>query len=343
MEYRNIGRTGLKVSEICFGTMTFGNYTDLAEGKRMVDMCFDAGVNFFDTADAYNGGKSEEILGEALKGKRDQAVLATKVFNPMGPGVNDSGWSRKHVLQDIEESLQRLQTDYIDIYYIHHVDIQTPVEEILETINDLVRQGKVRYAACSNFEAWRLMDALAISEARGWARVECYQPQYSLVVRDIEDELIPACQHKGVGVVVWAPLAGGLLTGKYKPGQSTRIEGTRSADAWCFPQGFFAANADEILTELLAVSEELGRSPAQVALRWALQMPGVTSVIAGARNREQLKDNLYAGSWQLDEASMQRLTEVSEPRVRYPKKMEMAMFDRRSDGVQLPSWLDPKS
>ncbi len=343
MNYRNVGRTGLKVSEICFGTMTFGNYTDLEEGRRMVDMSFDAGVNFFDTADAYNGGKSEEILGQALKGKRDQAVLATKVFNPMGPGVNDSGWSRKHVLQDVEESLQRLQTDYIDIYYIHHVDTQTPVDEILETINDLVRQGKVRYAACSNFEAWRLMDALAISEARDWARVECYQPQYSLVVRDIEDELIPACLHKGVGVVVWAPLAGGLLTGKYKPGRKTSIEGTRSADEWCFPQGFFAANADEILNELLAVSDELGRSPAQVALRWALQMPGITSVIAGARNCDQLRDNLLAGSWHLDEESMKRLTAISEPRIRYPKKMEMGMLERRESGVALPSWPDPKA
>lgn len=336
MEYRNLGRTGLKVSEICLGTMTFGLYTDEAEADRMIGLARDAGVNFIDTANAYIGGKSETILGNILGKRREDFVLATKFFNPMGKGPNDSGWSRNHVMKAVEDSLHRLKTDYIDIYYIHHIDVQTPIEETLRALNDLVSQGKVRYLACSNFEAWRLMDALWISDHHDWSRIECYQPQYSLVVRDIEDELIPLCQHKGVGVVVWGPLAGGYLTGKYKPGESKSLEGTRSADGWCFPDPFYAHNADKILETLLAVSDDLGRSPAQTALRWVIQQPAVTSAIVGARNVEQLKDNLLAGSWKLDDGSLVKLTQVSEPRVRYPKSMESAMLARRQDAVDMP-------
>ena len=243
MEYRNVGRTGLKVSEICLGTMTFGKYTDEAEANRMVARCIDAGVNFFDTADGYNDGLAEEFLGTALRNRRDQAVVATKFFNPTGPGPNDSGWSRAHLMRAVEASLRRLKTDTIDIYYIHHVDIQTPLEEVLRGLQDLVTQGKIRYLACSNFEAWRLMDALWISDSRSWNRITCYQPQYSLVVRDIEEELVPLCLDKGVGVVVWSPLAGGFLTGKYDPGQPRVLDGTRSADAWCFPERYFSKEA----------------------------------------------------------------------------------------------------
>lgn len=343
MEYRNLGRTGLKVSEICLGTMTFGLYTDEAEADRMLGLSMDAGVNFIDTANAYIGGKSEKILGNILGSRRDNLVLATKFFNPMGPGPNDSGWSRAHLLKAVEASLQRLKTDYIDILYIHHVDTQTPIEETLRALNDLVSQGKIRYLACSNFEAWRLMDALWISDHHDWSRLECYQPQYSLLVRDIEDELIPLCQLKGVGVVVWAPLAGGYLTGKYKPGGDRNLEGTRSADGWCFPDPFYARNSDEILTTLLKVSGELGRSPAQVALRWVVEQPGITSAIVGARNGEQLNDNLLAGSWKLDDASHKQLSKVSEPRVRYPKSMEAPMYERRQNAVDMPSLPDLKS
>ncbi|MDA0349264.1 MAG: aldo/keto reductase [Verrucomicrobia bacterium] len=343
MEYRNLGRSGLKVSEICLGTMTFGLYTDEAEADRMLGLSIEAGVNFIDTANAYIGGKSETILGNILGARRDDLILATKFFNPMGPGPNDSGWSRSHVMNSVEASLKRLKTDYIDIFYIHHVDVQTPIEETLRVLNDLVSQGKIRYLACSNFEAWRLMDALWISDHHDWSRIECYQPQYSLLVRDIEDELIPLCQYKGVGTIVWAPLAGGFLTGKYKPGEKRNLEGTRSADGWCFPDPFYAPNTEEILTTLLAVSSELGRSPAQVALRWVIDQPGITSAIVGARNCEQLKDNLLAGSWNLDEASGQKLTEVSNPRARYPKSMESAMFDRRNDAVKMPVLEDPAS
>ena len=337
MEYGNLGRSGLKVSEICLGTMTFGLYTDEAEADRMVGLSMDAGINFIDTANAYVGGKSETILGQVLKKRRDDLVLATKFFNPMGPGPNDSGWSRSHLMQAVEGSLKRLKTDYIDIYYLHHVDIQTPIEEPLRALNDLVRQGKIRYLACSNFEAWRLMDALWISDHHDWARIEAYQPQYSLVVRDIEDELVPLCQFKGVGIVVWAPIAGGFLTGKYLPGAKTSIAGTRSADEWCFPQAYFSRNAEEVLKTLLQVSEHLGRSPAQVAIRWVLEQPGITSAIVGARDCGQLRDNLRAGSWKLDEASKKTLTAVSEPRMRYPKSMEWPMVNRRKDGVDMPS------
>ncbi|QXD22715.1 aldo/keto reductase [Opitutia bacterium ISCC 51] len=343
MEYRNIGRTGLKVSEICLGSMTFGLYTDETEADRMLGLSIDAGVNFVDTANAYIGGKSETILGNIMGKRREDLVLATKFFNPMGKGPNDSGWSRSHLMKSIEDSLKRLKTDYIDIFYIHHVDIQTPIEETLRALNDLVSQGKIRYLACSNFEAWRMMDALWISDHHDWSRIECYQPQYSLLVRDIEDELIPLCQHKGVGVVVWAPLAGGFLTGKYRPGAERNLEGTRSADGWCFPDPFYAANSEDILTTLLEVEEDLGRSPAQVALRWVVEQPAITSAIVGARNCEQLKDNLLAGSWKLDDASRVKLTKVSEPRVRYPKSMETPMLPRRQDAIDMPSLADPKS
>ena len=322
--------------------MTFGLYTDEAEADRMLGLAIDAGVNFFDTANAYNGGKSEQILGNILGSRRHDLILATKFFNPMGSGVNDSGWSRMHLLKSVEASLERLKTDYIDILYFHHVDVQTPIEESLRALNDLVCQGKIRYLACSNFEAWRLMDALWISHDHDWSRIECYQPQYSLVVRDIEDELIPLCTYKGVGVVVWAPLAGGYLSGKYKPGESRTIKGSRSADGWCFPEGYYATNCEEILTSLLNVSDGLGRSPAQVALRWVVQQPGITSAIVGARDGQQLKENLLASTFSLDESSMQSLGQVSEPRPRYPKSMESDMFHRRQNAIAMPALRDSR-
>ena len=201
MEYRRLGRSGLKVSEICLGTMTFGVSTDQDEATRIVNLAFDAGINFFDTADGYSIGRSEEMLGQALKGRRRESVVATKFFNPMGGGPNDSGMSRVHIMDAIEDSLKRLQMDHVDVYYIHHVDVETPLEEMLRALDDLVHQGKVRYIACSNYQAWRLCEALWISESNDLARFVCYQPQYSLVVRDIEQELVPLCLHKGLGIV----------------------------------------------------------------------------------------------------------------------------------------------
>ena len=336
MEYRRMGRTGLKVSEICLGTMTFGHGTDQDEAKRIVDLAFEAGVNFFDTANSYSNGQSEIMLGEALKGRRHEAIIATKVFNPMGPSPNDSGMSRVHILRAIEDSLKRLQPDYVDIYYIHHVDIQTPLEEMLRAFDDLVHQGKVRYIACSNYEAWRLMEALWISDSKNLARFECYQPQYSLVVRDIEEELIPVCQLKGLGVVVWSPLAGGFLTGKYRPGER-QVAGSRSSEGWAYPERYFAPNADETLAVLLEVAKELDRSPAQVAIRWVLEQPAITSAIIGARTVEQARDNLLAGGWRLPADVLARLNEVSALPPRYPKSMEANMHERRNSAVKMPS------
>ena len=330
-----MGRTGLKVSEVCLGTMTFGHGTGEAESRRIVDAAVDAGVNFFDTANSYGEGESEVLLGKALEGRRDDAVVATKFFNPMGSGPNDSGMSRLHVMQAVEASLRRLRMDHVDLYYIHHVDTQTPLEEMLRALDDLVRQGKVRYTACSNYQAWRLCEALWISEANGWARFECFQPQYSLVVRDIEQELVPLCLHKGLGVVVWSPLGGGFLTGKYRPGERT-VRGTRSEEGWAYPEDFFAANADESLQCLLEVAAEAGRTPSQVALRWALEQPAVTSVIAGARTLEQFADNVQAAGWTLDSEARGRLDAVSHLPDRYPEAMEKNMHERRDSAVKRP-------
>ena len=336
MQYRRMGRSGLKVSELCMGTMTFGHGTEEKEAKRMADMARDAGVNFFDTANSYGDAQSEVLLGKALKGRRRDAVVATKFFNPMGDGPNDSGMSRVHIMQAIEDSLERLQMDYVDLYYIHHVDTQTPLEEMLRALDDLVHQGKVRYTACSNYQAWRLCEALWISDTKNLARFECFQPQYSLVVRDIEQELVPLCLEKGLGIVVWSPLAGGFLSGKYKPWEY-RLEGTRSEEDWAYPQRYFAANADETLTALLTVAEELKHSPAATALRWILEQPGVTSAIVGARTADQLKDNLDARGWRLEGEALARLNDISHLPDRYPESMEKNMDERRDSAVKMPS------
>lgn len=335
MEYRNLGRAGVKVSEICLGTMTFGNGADQDGSTRMVHAALDAGVNFFDTANAYVWGKSEAMLGVALKGKRHQAVVASKVFNPMGPGPNDSGGSRLHIKQEIEASLKRLQTDYIDIHYVHHVDHHTPIEETLRAFDDLVREGKILYTACSNFEAWRLIDALWMAQSRGWDRFVAYQPQYSLVVRDIDEEIVPACQVKGLGVVAWSPLASGYLAGKYTPG-SLKVQGTRSAEGWGFQSRFFAPNHGEILQALLDTAKEIGRTPAQTALRWVMDQPFMTSAIVGARNADQLADTLKAGGWRLPGEALEKLNKISARPHRYPRAFEDPMPERRKAALKMP-------
>jgi len=335
MEYRRLGRAGLKVSEICLGTMTFGNGADEAEAKRMVDAAFDAGVNFFDTANAYVGGVSETMLGKALRGRRSDAIVASKVFNPMGGRPNDSGMSRLHIMQAVEDSLRRLQTDYLDLYYIHHVDHQTPLDEMLQAFDDLVRQGKVLYTGCSNYEAWRLMKSLSISDARGWTRFVAYQPQYSLVVRDIDEEIVPACESEGLGVVAWSPLASGYLAGKYAPG-SLKVQGTRSAEGWGFQSRFFAPNHGEILQALLDVAKEIGKPPAQVALRWVIEQPFMTSAIVGARNAQQLADTLAAGNWRLPAEARAKLGGISTQPYRYPRAFEDPMIERRNAAIKMP-------
>jgi aryl-alcohol dehydrogenase-like predicted oxidoreductase len=336
MEYRRLGRSGLRVSEICLGTMSFGTLIDEKQSQEIVDLAFEAGINFFDTADGYGKGRAEEILGKALQGRRQEAVVATKFFNPMGPGPNDSGMSRVHIMNAIEDSLRRLQMDHVDIYYIHHTDVQTPMEEMLRTLDDLVHQGKVRYIACSNYAAWRLCEALAISEANGLARFECYQPQYSLVVRDIEQELVPLCEYKGLGIVAWGPLASGYLTGKYRPGQR-KVPGTRSESGWAWHERFFASNADETLAALLEVAEDLNKTPAQVALRWVLEQPAVTATIVGVRTLDHLRDNVGATGWRLEGEALGRLNEVSRLPDRYPESFEKVMGERRSSAIDMPS------
>jgi len=302
----------------------------------MVDLALGAGINFFDTANSYADVQSEGFLGEALKGKRRHVVLATKFSNPMGTGPNDSGMSRVHIMHAVEDSLQRLGTDYLDIYYAHHVDVQTPLEEMLRALDDLVHQGKVRYIGCSNYQAWRLMEALWISDHSGLARFEVYQPQYSLVVRDIEQELVPLCQHKQLGVVVWSPLGGGFLTGKYPPGERV-MGGTRSEESWAYPQRHFSSRADEILRCLLDVSQEIGRPPAQIALRWVLGRPAITAALVGARSVDQLRSNLEADLWALDPEVRGRLDEVSHLPDRYPEAMEKNMHEKRDGAVDMPS------
>jgi aryl-alcohol dehydrogenase-like predicted oxidoreductase len=333
MDYRRLGTSGLKVSEICLGTMTFGHGTDASEAERIVHTALDAGVTFFDTADGYSDGASETMLGRTLGARRREAVVATKVFNAMGSGPNDSGMSRVHIMNAVEDSLRRLGTDYIDLYFIHHVDIQTPLEEMLRAFDDLVRQGKIRYAACSNYEAWRLMEAIWISDSKGLARFAAYQPQYSLVVRDIEEELVPACALKGLGMVVWSPLAGGYLSGKYQPGERS-VPGSRSSENWAFPTRFFHPNHTAILAELLAVARDMNRGPAEVAVRWVLQQPMVASAIVGARTAEQLNGTLGAAGWRLPADALARLDKVSALPQRYPRAMEETIAERRNQAVR---------
>jgi len=249
----------------------------------------------------------------------------------MGSGPNDSGMSRVYIMRAIEASLKRLQTDHIDIYYIHHVDVQTPLEEMLHALNDLIHEGKVRYIACSNYEAWRLATALGISKVSNINRFECYQPQYSLVVRDIELELIPLCEYHDLGVVIWSPLAGGYLTGKYKPGD-LKVD-SQSESGRNLPKEFFSSNADKILKVLLEISNEIGRSPDQVALRWVLEQPMITSSIVGPRTVAQLEKNLGAVGWEMDKNALQRLNAISDLPERYPQNFEKQMLSRRNNAV----------
>jgi aryl-alcohol dehydrogenase-like predicted oxidoreductase len=293
MQYKKMGRTGLKISEITLGTMIFGQQVDEAESLKIMDLAFEKGINSFDTADGYAGGRSEEIVGKALKNKRHAVVLASKVYSKQGPGPNDSGLSREHILQAVENSLRRLGTDYLDIYYAHHPDPATPIEETLRAFDSLVQQGKVRYAACSNYRAGQLVRALAVSEQRNLARFDCIQTVYNLITRDIEAELLPTCADEGVGVVVYNPLAGGLLTGKHignkPPPADTRFgQNPIYLERYWSPVNFTAV---EHLKQIAAANN---RKPAQFALAWVLGNAGIASAIVGASSAAQLAENLGA-------------------------------------------------
>lgn len=321
MEYRRLGGTGLMVSELCLGTMTFGRELDEDGSKEMIVRFLDAGGNFIDTADVYENGISEEITGRAVKGVRDDVVLATKVRFPMGDGPNDAGLSRKHVTKGCEDSLRRLGTDYIDLYQVHMWDAATPLEETLSALTDLVRGGKVRYIGVSNFTGWQLTKALYVSELKGFERFVTLQPQYSLVERNVEREVLPACRDAGVGVIPWGPLGGGFLSGKYRrdqePPEGTRIAGVPDE----FEEAWHRRNVERnwrTLDAIGEISEETGRSYPQIALNWLLRQPGVTAPIIGARRVEQLEDNLGATGWELTEEQVGKLSDASAIEEVYP-------------------------
>ncbi|MET0390159.1 MAG: aldo/keto reductase [Polyangiales bacterium] len=322
MKYQQVGHSGLKVSELSLGAMTFGRETSAADAGRIVAAAIERGVNFFDTANTYANSESEKIVGEVLKSTRHSQIIATKFGNPITKDANGQGASRVHILRQVEESLRRLQTDYIDVYYVHHVDHVTPFDETLSALDSLVKSGKVRYVGASNFEAWRLLESLWVAQTRGYTPYVIYQPQYNLLVRDIEDEIVPVCRLKGVGIVPWSPLAGGWLSGKYRSVE-TAPRDTRIADRGLGRSGsFHADNRDAIVQVLRSVATELGATPAAVALRWVLDQPGVSSAIIGARTLEQAEANLAALELQLPADKRALLDKVSSPRPRYPKDSE---------------------
>ena len=324
METRLLGRSGLRVSALGFGTMTFGGEGFFApvgniqveEARRQIEICLEAGVNLFDTADVYSVGKSESILGQALGARRKDVLIATKVFGRMGERPNDVGLSRAHIMEACEASLRRLGTDYIDLYQAHCFDSLTPLEETLRAFDDLVRAGKVRYIGCSNYSGWHVMKALGISEGQGLERFASEQIYYSLAGREAERELIPVALDQGVGVVVWSPLAFGFLSGKYKRGEG-RPEGARLAS-----MDVVELRDEQKVYGILDAIEEIARargvSVPQVALNWVLHRPAVSSVLVGARNERQLRDNLAAATWELSAEEMKRLNEASAIPFSYP-------------------------
>jgi aryl-alcohol dehydrogenase-like predicted oxidoreductase len=324
MDYRYLGKTGLKVSELCLGAMTFGRETNEETSHQILDRFIETGANFIDTADVYSRGISEEIVGRWLKDKaRDDLVIATKVRFPMGDGPNEVGISRKHILAGVENSLRRLNTDYIDLYQVHCWDNGTPLEETLSTLDSLVKSGKVRYIGVSNFNGWQLQKALDLSRNMGWEPFSCLQPQYNLLCRSTEWELIPVCQNEGLGVIPWSPLKGGWLSGKYQRGMTAAPKGSRVeiAEEKGWSESWSAYNNEHtwtVLDALFAVAEDVGKTPAQVALNWLLQRPGVTAPIIGARTMAQLEDNLKASGWSLNEEQMAQLNQASELTLPYP-------------------------
>jgi aryl-alcohol dehydrogenase-like predicted oxidoreductase len=324
VEYRRLGGTGLMVSELCLGCMTFGRELGEEGSKEIVERFLEAGGNFIDTADVYAKGASEEITGRAIRGVREDVVLATKVRFPMGEGSNDVGLSRKHVVAGCEASLRRLGTDYIDLYQVHMWDAVTPLEETLSALTDLVRQGKVRYIGVSNFTGWQLMKAMCVSELKGFERFVSLQPQYSLAERNIEREVLPVCREEGLGVIPWSPLGGGFLSGKYRRGEEPP-EDSRIAGASNEMEEAWARRATErnwrTLDVVDEISEETGKSYAQISLNWLLGQERVTAPIIGARRLDQLEDNLGATGWELSAEQVGHLSEASALEDVYPYRM----------------------
>jgi aryl-alcohol dehydrogenase-like predicted oxidoreductase len=325
MEYRSLGRSGLRISVLTMGTMTFGGLgnfknvgtTDVAQARRQVDMCLEAGVNLIDTADVYSGGRAEEILGEVLTGRRDEVLVATKVRMSMGSGPNDAGLSRQHIISGCEASLRRLGTDHIDLYQVHEWDGQTPLEETLRALDLLVSSGKVRYIGASNYAAWQLMKALGTAERLGLPQFVSQQIYYSLQAREAEYELIPLAIDQGLGVLVWSPLAGGLVSGKYRRDHEAPA-GSRQLTDWGEPPVYDQEGLYDIVEVLVSIGEQRSVSAAQVALAYLLGKPAVTSLVIGARTDDQLASNLAAASLTLTEAERAQLDKASAPPLIYP-------------------------
>jgi aryl-alcohol dehydrogenase-like predicted oxidoreductase len=326
VEYRQLGRSGLRVSALTLGTMTFGGQggfravgaTGVDGARRQVDMCLEAGVNLLDTADVYSRGLAEEITGEVIKGRRDELLLSTKVRMTMGSGPNDAGLSRHHIIAGCEASLRRLGTDHIDIYHVHEWDGQTRLEETLSALDSLVTAGKVRYLAASNYAGWQLMKALAVADSRGFERFAAQQVYYSLEARDAEYELVPLSVDQGLGILVWSPLAGGLLSGKYRRSGSPETGTRQVSGTWSEPPVRDQEKLYDTIEVLAGIADGKGASPAQVALAWLLTRPAVTSVIIGARTDEQLQDNLGAAGVTLSPDELTALDKVSLPDLVYP-------------------------
>ncbi len=321
MQQRRLGRAGLRVSEICLGTMTFGVQCDEQQSRAILDRAADGGITFLDTADCYpiplepdTVGRTEEILGRWLTGRRERFVLASKCFFPMGPGPNERGNSRRHVLHAAEASLRRLRTDFIDLYQVHAYDPDTPLDETLRALDDLVRSGKVRYAGCSNFRAWELARALAVSEQRDLTRFDATQPRYNLLHREIETDLLPLCRASGVGVIVFNPLAGGLLTGKHRPGDEpaagTRFSPQLGSTGAAYRRRYWQDEALQAVSALRAFFEARGRALASAAVAWVLEQPGISAAIVGASRPEQLEATLAASGFTLDDEERATLDQV---------------------------------
>jgi aryl-alcohol dehydrogenase-like predicted oxidoreductase len=336
MEFRTLGRSGLKVPVLSFGTGTFGGgneffrawgATDVAEATRLVDICMEAGVNLFDTADVYSDGLSETVLGKAVAGRRADVLISTKATFRMGPGPNDLGSSRHHLIRACEASLRRLGTDYIDIYHLHGFDALTPIEEVLSTLNNLVVSGKVRYIACSNFSGWHLMKSLDVADKYGWARYVGHQVYYSLIGREYEWELMPLAVDQGVGALVWSPLGWGRLTGKIRRGQplppGSRLHKTADMGPQVDDEYLF-----RVVDALLEVAKETGKSVTQVALNWLVQRPSISTVIFGARNEEQLRQNLGAVGWNLSGEHIAKLDAASDVTPVYPYWHQRQFLER---------------
>jgi len=343
MEYRQLGNSGLKVPLLSFGTGTFGGSgelfkswgkTDVKEARRLIDICLDAGLNLFDSADVYSMGKAEAILGQAIKGKRDKLLISTKATFRSGDGPNDVGSSRSHLIDAVDKALLRLGTDHIDLFQLHAFDAVAQVEETLSTLNDLVQAGKIRYIGCSNFSGWHLMKSLAVSDRYGWPRYVAHQAYYSLIGRDYEWELMPLAKDQGVGAVVWSPLGWGRLTGKMRRGaprpkvsrlnaQSSQQAGPQVDEEYLF----------KVVDAIDEIAEEAGKTVPQIALNWLFHRPTVSTIIIGARNAEQLRENLGALNWSLTDEQIRKLDAASERPAAYPYWHQAGFSERNPSPI----------